>query len=121
MVPGAAPGGDSVDDHDALGTAHLEGDVHAGGAAVDQSRAGGHTTLPEVADQNGTDAVVTAQQVAAADDQNRTPRRFDIQRRGLDIRTAWVAAGFVRPGIDRRDHTIPLMTNFDSSLPVLPS
>jgi hypothetical protein len=48
-----------------------------------------------VAHQNGTDSVVTAKKVAAADDQNRTPRRFDIQRRGLDIRTAWVAAGFV--------------------------
>jgi hypothetical protein len=48
-----------------------------------------------VADQNGTDAVVTAKQVAAADDQNRTPRRFDIQRRGLDIGTAWGAVGFV--------------------------
>ncbi len=86
-----------VDDHDPLRTAHLEGDVHARGTAVDQSRAGGNTAFPEVADQNGTDAVVTAQQVAAADHQNRTPRRFDIQRRGLDIRTAWVAAGFVFP------------------------
>ena len=50
-----------VNDDHPLRPAHLEPDVHAGGATVDQSGAVGHTAVPEVADQNGAYPVVTAQ------------------------------------------------------------
>ena len=83
----------SVDDHHTLRAAHLEGDVHTGGATVDQPGAVGHATLPQVADQHGTHTVVTAEQVAAADDQDRVPRRLDIDLRGAGIETAWVVCG----------------------------
>ena len=109
-VPAApAPVADGVDDHHPLRAAHLEADVHTGGAAVDQSGALGHPAVPEVPDQDGADAVVTAQQVAAADDEDLAPGRFEVE-------------GGVRwCDLSVTGHTIPLMTNFDSSLPVLPS
>ena len=62
-----------------------------------------------MADQNGAYPVVTAQQIAAPDDQNRATGRFEVEG-GMGVWIVW-----------RRDHTIPLMTNLDSSLPVLPS
>ena len=98
-----APGHTRIDDDHPLRPAHLESDVHAGGAAVDESGAVGHASVPEVADQHRSDSVVTPQQVAAADDQDRAAGRFEVERRFL------------------RGHTIPLTTNFDSSRPVLPS
>ena len=55
-----------VDDDHPLRPAHLEPDVHAGGATVDQSGAVGHAAVPEVADENGAYPVVTAQQVPAS-------------------------------------------------------
>jgi 2-hydroxychromene-2-carboxylate isomerase len=80
--------------------------------------------VAEVVAAAGLDASL----VAAADDEHCTPRRLDVQGRGLDIRTAWAAAVFrslfdhaVPFGRSLWRHTIPLMTNFDSSLPVLPS
>jgi hypothetical protein len=60
-----------------------------------------------VPDQNGTDAVITAQQVPAPDNQDVASGWFEVEG-GAD---SWIL----------RTHTIPLMTNFDSSLPVLPS
>ena len=95
-----------VDDDHPLRPAHLEPDVHAGGATVDQSGAVGHAAIPEVADEDRAYPIVSAQQVAAPHHQNRTARRFQIEFRVL--RTL-------------RGHTIPLTTNFDSSRPVLPS
>ncbi len=75
IVPGCGSGGRCVDDHHAFGAAHLESDVHARRAAVDQPEPVGHTSFPQVAHQDRADAVVAAQQVAAADDQDRTTRR----------------------------------------------
>ena len=61
-------GGGGIHDHHPLGSAHLETDIHPGGATVDQLRTLGHATIPEMADQNRAHTVVTAQQVAAAND-----------------------------------------------------
>ena len=112
-----------VDDDHPLRPAHLEPDVHAGGAAVDQSSAIGHTAVPEVTDENGAYPVVTAQQIAASHHQYRTARRFQIEFRV--VRTLRGHPGpITHPGpirCDLRGHTIPLTTNFDSSRPVLPS
>lgn len=58
--------------------------------------------------QNGSDAVVAAKEIPAANDEHRATRWFQID--GLRVGTC-----------GRGDHTIPLMTNFDSSLPVFPS
>ncbi len=102
---GRRAGGGCVDDHHPPRAAHLEGHVHPGGAAVDQTGAGRHAAIPQVANQNRTDAIVTAQQVPAADHEDLVRRRFEID---VGIRCA-------------RGHTMPLMTNFDSSLPVFPS
>ncbi len=62
-----------------------------------------------MAHQHGSHAVVTAQQVATADHEHLAARRLEIDD---------------PPGvrfIGRQDHTIPLITNFDISFPVLPS
>ena len=106
-----------VDDNHPLRPAHLEPDVHTGGAAVDKSGAVGHAAIPEVADKNGAYPIVTAKQVAASHHQNSTARRFQIEFRV--VRTLCGQTGPIRR--DLRGHTIPLTTNFDSSRPVLPS
>ena len=106
-----------VDDDHPLRPAHLEPDVHAGGAAVDQSGAIGHAAVPEVANQNRAYAVVTTQQIAAPHHQNRAARRFQIE-----FRVVGTLSGHTGPiRRDLRGHTIPLTTNFESSRPVLPS
>ena len=81
--------------------------LEVGGPAVDQSGAVGDAPVPQVTDQHRTHSVVTAQQISAADHQNIAPGRLEIIRRDVDLRTF--------------GHTMPLMTNFESSLPVLPS
>ena len=103
-----------VDDDHPLRPAHLEPDVHTGGATVDQSSAIGHAAVPEVADENGAYPVVTAQQIAASHHQNRAARRFQIEFGVVRTRSGPIRC-------DLRGHTIPLTTNFDSSRPVLPS
>ncbi|EUA23621.1 hypothetical protein I553_5625 [Mycobacterium xenopi 4042] len=53
----------------------MEGDVHARGSTVDESHPIGHATLPKVTNHDRADTVVTAQQIATADDQHRATRK----------------------------------------------
>ncbi len=106
------PGPARVDDDHAAGAAHLESDVHPGRPAVDEPDTVGKSRLPQVPDQDRPDAVVTAQQVPAADHQ---------QLAGLALELgAWQCGhGFLLGWPERQ--TAPLMTNWFSSFPVLPS
>ena len=65
---GAAYPEASLWDNGADPVAHLEGDVHARGAAVDQLDPVRQAPVPQVAHHQRPDGVVAPQQVAAADD-----------------------------------------------------
>ncbi|BBX63102.1 hypothetical protein MSAS_22760 [Mycobacterium saskatchewanense] len=65
-----------------------------------------------MADQDGPHSVVAAQKVAAADYQDRAPAGFEVVG-GFGGSQAAIVRG--------QGQTIPLMTNWDNSLPVLPS
>ena len=77
-VPGADSRRRRVDDDDPVCAPHPERGVHPGGATVHHLRPVRHPELPEMAHQNGSDAVVAAQQVAAADDQHLAAGRLEV-------------------------------------------
>src|SRR5262249_55289148 len=59
-----------VDDHAPIRAVHLEGDVHTSGTAVNEAATGGNAALPEMPDEDRTNAVVTAQKISTADDEH---------------------------------------------------
>ncbi|BBZ20284.1 hypothetical protein MGAD_46190 [Mycolicibacterium gadium] len=106
------PSGCGIDDHDPRSAAHLERHIHPCGAAVNQSGTVGYAALPQMTNQDRADTVIAAQQIPAPDNEHRTTRRLDVDIGSVAVRARLRSRG---------NHTIPLITNLDSSRPDLPS